>query len=108
MLQVQEHSLRPLTTAHLAQTMTLLALSNLDLREKVEAELASNPALELLDERICPGCRRPLKRPGPCPKCSLRNGDDEPLVFLSPRESIRTPRSSGLEDLPMDNEPAAP
>ncbi len=39
MFQVQEHSLRPLTTAHLAQTMTLLALSNLELREKVEASI---------------------------------------------------------------------
>jgi len=108
MFQVQEHSLRPLTTAHLAQTMTLLALSNLELRETVQAELASNPALEMLDERVCPGCRRPLNRPGPCPICSQRNGNDEPIVFLSPRESIRMPRSPNLEDAPPDHEPAAP
>ncbi len=109
MLQVQEHSLRPLTTAHLAQTMTLLALSNLELRETVQTELATNPALELLDERVCPGCRRPLKRAGPCPVCSLRNGnEDEPIVFLSPRESTRVRSSAGMEDAPMDREPAAP
>jgi RNA polymerase sigma-54 factor len=109
MLQVQEHSLRPLTTAHLAQTMTLLALSNLELRETVQAELATNPALELLDERVCPGCRRPLKRVGPCPVCSLRNGkDDEPIVFLSPRESSRMRRPVGSDGEPLDSEPAAP
>ena len=51
MFQVQEHSLRPLTTAHLAQTMTLLALSNLELREKVEAELARRLSVSGLDER---------------------------------------------------------
>lgn len=108
MLQVQEHSLRPLTTAHLAQTMTLLALSNLELRETIQAELASNPALELLDERVCPGCRRPLKRPGPCPNCSQRTDVDEPLVFLSPRESIRSSGAADYDDLPTDFEPAAP
>jgi RNA polymerase sigma-54 factor len=88
--------------------MTLLALSNLELRETIQAELAANPALELLDERVCPGCRRPLKRAGPCPKCSLRNGNDEPIVFLSPRESILKPRASGDEDALADREPAAP
>jgi RNA polymerase sigma-54 factor len=89
--------------------MTLLALSNLELRETVQAELSTNPALELLDERVCPGCRRPLKRAGPCPKCSLRNGnEDEPIVFLSPRESTRIRRSAGMEDAPLDREPAAP
>jgi RNA polymerase sigma-54 factor len=108
MLQVQEHSQRPLTTAHLAQTMTLLALSNLELRETIQTELASNPALELIDKRVCPGCRRPLERPGPCPVCSLRNGNDEPVVFLSPRESIRFSKASRLEEDLPDREPAAP
>jgi RNA polymerase sigma-54 factor len=108
MLQVQEHSQRPLTTAHLAQTMTLLALSNLELRETIQTELASNPALELIDKRVCPGCRRPLERPGPCPVCSLHNGNDGPIVFLSPRESIRFPRAPRLEEDLPDHEPAAP
>ena len=58
MLQVQDHSLRPLTTAHLAQTMSLLALSNLELRDRVQAEISANPALELLDDRVCPSCHR--------------------------------------------------
>jgi len=46
-------ALRPLTTAHLAQTMALLELSASELEQKVEAELARNPALELKDPRRC-------------------------------------------------------
>jgi RNA polymerase sigma-54 factor len=61
MYQYQDQSLRPLTTAHLAQTMSLLVLSNVELRDKVLSELSTNPALELLDERKCPGCQRPLR-----------------------------------------------
>lgn len=60
LLQSQSHSLRPLTTAHLAQTMTLLGLTALELRQKVEAELAANPALELVNEHRCPTCHRRL------------------------------------------------
>ncbi len=106
--QVQEHSLRPLTTAHLAQTMSLLVLSNAELQEKVDAELASNPALELLEERRCPSCGRALAIQGPCPICSLgdRRGE-EPIVFLSPRESYR-PAAPRWEDAPLDQEPIAP
>ncbi|MFN2273786.1 MAG: hypothetical protein ACK2TX_02955, partial [Anaerolineales bacterium] len=58
MYQVQDQSIRPLTTAHLAQTMSLLVLSNQELRDRVLAEISSNPALELLEERVCPGCHR--------------------------------------------------
>jgi len=107
MLQVQDTSIRPLTTAHLAQTMSLLTLSNLELRDKVVAELAGNPALELVDERVCPTCHRKLFS-GPCPQCARPTGDDQPIVFLSPRQSTpgigrRLPEEEGLEQ-----EPAAP
>src|SRR3990172_5115924 len=82
MLQVQDQSLRPLTTAHLAQTMSLLALSNLELRERVQTEIASNPALEMLDERVCPTCHRPL--------------------------AGRAAATVSIDDTPADQEPAAP
>ncbi|TFH33046.1 MAG: hypothetical protein E4G99_12020 [Anaerolineales bacterium] len=109
MYQYQDHSLRPLTTAHLAQTMSLLVLSNVELRDRVISELSSNPALELLDERICPGCQRPLRAQGPCPICSRKSvGDDGPIVFLSPRDSLHPSRTRQLEDQPLDREPAAP
>ncbi len=85
-LQTQAHTLRPLTTAHLAQTMTLLELTGAELRQKIEAELASNPALEVMDNRRCPSCRRPLSTPGLCPICSRKSNStcDEPIIFVSP------------------------
>jgi RNA polymerase sigma-54 factor len=108
MLQVQDHSLRPLTTAHLAQTMTLLSLSNLELRDRVLGELASNPALELIEQRVCPTCHRLLRPSGQCPTCSARQESDGPIVFLSPRESARRASPPPLgEELP-EQEPAAP
>jgi RNA polymerase sigma-54 factor len=108
MYQVQDQSIRPLTTAHLAQTMSLLVLSNQELRDRVLAEISSNPALELLEERICPGCQRTLKGSAQCPVCSRGNLDGEPIVFLSPRESIRPKRRTTVDDQPIDREPAAP
>ena len=108
MLQSQDQSLRPLTTAHLAQTMSLLTLPNQELRDRILAELASNPALELVEERVCPTCRRHLANPGPCPACSRPASDDGPIVFLSARDSAAPPRSTDLEEGPLDREPAAP
>jgi RNA polymerase sigma-54 factor len=105
LLQSQTHSLRPLTTAHLAQTMTLLELTAAELSQKIEAELASNPALELADQIRCPHCHRRLAQPGLCPACSRpQNASDQPIVFLSPREDFRSfsDRLTG-EDLPDDN-----
>jgi RNA polymerase sigma-54 factor len=109
MYQYQDQSLRPLTTAHLAQTMSLLVLSNVELRDKVLSELSTNPALELLDERKCPGCQRPLRTNTVCPVCSRKQEEEGgPIVFLSPRDSIRPSRKRQLEDQPLDREPAAP
>lgn len=108
MLQVQDQSLRPLTTAHLAQTMSLLVLSNMDLRDKVLAELNRNPALELVEDRICPTCQKPLTHNGPCPRCSLPKNDESPIVFVSPRDSIRPMPRQIIDDDPADHEPAAP
>ncbi len=108
MLQVQDQSLRTVATAHLAQTMSLLALPNPELRERVLEELANNPALEWLDERVCPNCGRRLRTPGPCPKCTLPRSPSEPVVFISPRESIRRMRRKPLPEELEDQEPVAP
>ncbi|MBI3361319.1 MAG: hypothetical protein HY023_09435 [Chloroflexi bacterium] len=76
---------RPLTTAHLAQTMTLIGLSAVELEETLAAELASNPALELVSEIRCPTCGRRLKRM-PCPVCHMApRANDGPIVYLSAR-----------------------
>lgn len=87
-------SIRPMTTAHLAQTMSLLELSNEELRQKIEAELASNPALEISEEMRCPNCHRILPAKGACPICSAPNDlkSEEPIVFISPRSDF-TPSS---------------
>jgi RNA polymerase sigma-54 factor len=100
LLQTQNLSIRPLTTAHLAQTMTLLELTGDELRQKIEAELASNPALELLEEVRCPHCRRILPPRGPCPVCSSPQGSltNDPIVFISPRRDFVSSGSYTFED----------
>jgi RNA polymerase sigma-54 factor len=103
-LQSQSQLLRPMTTAHLAQTMTLMGLTSQELRQKIEAELASNPALELIEDHYCPSCHRPLPYAGVCPICSRQQGvsSDEPIVFVSPREDFYSLGSSRIspEDMP--------
>ncbi|MEN4042358.1 MAG: hypothetical protein ROW39_08445 [Anaerolineaceae bacterium] len=90
MFQHHYQALRPLTTAHLAQTMTLLSLTVGELRQQIESELASNPALELVEEYRCPTCRRLLPPRGACPVCSCPSSElsDEAVVFISPREDF--------------------
>lgn len=100
LLQTQSPTLRALTTAHLAQTMTLLELNSDELRQKIEAELASNPALELSDEFHCPYCHRVLSRRGACPACNAhqKQNTDQPIVFISPSRDFNTWRSTRPAD----------
>jgi RNA polymerase sigma-54 factor len=114
MFQIQTQSIRPLTTAHLAQTMTLLHMNAAELAQKIDGDLAQNPALELLEERRCPMCRRRLIDPGPCPVCSrpLSASAEEPIVFVSSRDdffqgSSGSSRTFDVNDLPDDNISAA-
>jgi RNA polymerase sigma-54 factor len=105
MLQTHIHALRPLTTAHLAQTMTLLSLTAAELRQEIDSELAANPALELVEERRCPACGKLLPPKGTCPICSRPQAStpDEPIVFVSPRDDFYTGGGMSQEDLPEDN-----
>lgn len=101
----QSPSLRPITTAHLAQTMTLMSLTAQELHQKIEVELASNPALELVEDRYCPSCKRPLPNSGPCPVCShpQTSANNDPIVFVSSRDDFYTPGNRRMqEDLPED------
>lgn len=113
MLNIQSHSLRVIPTAHLAQTMTLLGLSVQELQQKIETELANNPALELVPERRCPTCRRKLPPRGVCPVCSKPVSENraEPIVFLSDRadhySSNKTTRYRESEYYPDENLAAA-
>jgi len=102
---------RPQTTAHLAQTMTLLGMTSAELKQKIEAELATNPALELLEARRCRTCGRLLIESIPCPLCSRPHDPEasEPIVFTSSRSEYFQTQSSGTshnispEELPDDN-----
>jgi RNA polymerase sigma-54 factor len=102
-LQTQSQALRPLTTAHLAQTMTLMSLSAAELQQKIEVALASNPALELVEKRYCPTCHRPLTGSSPCPVCSQPQeiASGEPIVYVSSREDFYAPvRKSFNDEIP--------
>ena len=103
MFQIQSQSLRPLTTAHLAQTMTLLNQTIDELYQQIQQEL-TNPALELVEERRCPTCQRPLLPGGVCPVCSRPVSLDspEPLVFISPREDFYSGSAASREDWQPD------
>lgn len=103
-ISYQKISQRPVTTAHLAQTMTLLGLNNLELLEKINGDLAENPALELVEDNRCPTCHRPLRPNQICPKCSFdaQINSDQPVVFVSSRRDFYTPRYSGSDDMPED------
>lgn len=100
----QSPSQRPQTTAHLAQTMTLLGLNSLELSQEIEAALAENPALELLEGRHCPTCGRRLRAGAYCPVCSYTQqpsaSSDEPIVFLNPPEDNYSPRANGAQEFP--------
>jgi RNA polymerase sigma-54 factor len=110
LLQRQAPSLRPLTTAHLAQTMSLLELTSVELLEKIEAELAVNPALELVEERRCPTCRRTLIGRSTCPVCSRPNDllPDQPIVFVSSRQDFYTYTGSSQGEAVEDAYSQAP
>ncbi len=97
---------RPVTTAHLAQTMSLLELTSAELRQRVESELANNPALELLEENHCPTCGRLLRGAAPCPACcnALSATAENPLVYCSHREEFYTSPGHGSTDEEMSSE----
>jgi len=107
MFQIQHPHIRPVTTAHLAQTMTLLNQTVDELYEQIQKELA-NPALELVEERRCPTCHRVLPNAGMCPVCSrpTSQSTDEPVVFVSPREDFYPSGAGSAENIP--DEPLSP
>ncbi len=102
---------KPQTTAHLAQTMSLLNMTSAELKQTIEAELANNPALELLEPRRCKGCGRYLVETKTCPICNQLHDPNgsEPIVFTSSRSDYIFTNSGGSthtispEDLPDDN-----
>ena len=101
----------PLTSAHIAQTMSLLYMTSTELLQTIDVELSKNPALEIIKERRCPMCGRLLPSYGPCPICSQPKTEkpDETIVFVSPREDFyqfNGRRSSSTNEYP--EEPFSP
>ncbi len=100
---------RPQTTAHLAQTMSLLGLNSQELNQKVETALASNPALELVEGRHCPTCGRKLRAEAYCSSCvSAKEKGNEPVVFIAPTEGNFTGERRSGEEIPEDFNSAEP
>lgn len=91
MFQIQgpQTGTRTVTTAHIAQTMTFLNMSSEEVKERVESEVAMNPALEYIDDRLCPYCHRSLGESGYCRRCIIeKNPNDENIFFVSPRSEM--------------------
>ena len=101
MYQRQFQKTQPQTTAHLAQTMTLLTMNVDELNQEINKAMAENPALVLNEERRCPGCGRLLNNTPICPVCSKPKdpGSDEAIIFLSSRSEFNAPRTFQDEEM---------
>ena len=84
-LHGQQQTQSPMTSAHIAQTMSLLFMTSTELLQTIDVELSNNPALELVSERRCPMCGRKLPATGPCPICSQpkTQNPDETIAVAS-------------------------
>ncbi len=104
MYQRQFQRIQPQTTAHLAQTMTLLSMNVDELNQEINRALAENPALVMKEERRCPGCGKLLSGNQICPVCSKPKSaqSEEAIVFLSPRSEFSYAKSAPDEDIYMD------
>jgi RNA polymerase sigma-54 factor len=100
----QKTDTRTTISIHLAKTMEMLSMSADEVREQVESELSINPALERIDERICPTCKRPLPQQGICQFCGVpkSDSDHENIVFVSPREDFYSGKYSSYSNSYMD------
>lgn len=47
----------------------ILQLQTLDLRQEIEQNLIENPALEMIEDALCPKCNEPLGEGGDCGSC---------------------------------------
>jgi RNA polymerase sigma-54 factor len=99
LIQRQSPTIRPLTTAHLAQTMSLLELNFDELRQKIDQELNGNPALEFVEESVCPTCHHRVNGSHHCPVCSHPNLEfpDQPIIFISSRTDFAEPHHPSID-----------
>ena len=64
MYQIQRQTTRPQITAHLAQTMTLLTKSVVELNEEIEKELASSGDEQMLQDLVLAAVNAALDKAG--------------------------------------------
>ena len=77
--------------------MTFLNMPAEEIKDKVDSEVANNPALEYIDERICPYCHRPLGPSGYCARCfAEKNVSEENVYFVSPRDELAVEYYQGV------------
>jgi len=84
--------------------MALIELSAVELEQKVQSELAQNPALEVRDSRQCPLCKKQYSEKGPCPRCHPTQTPlpDQPIIFVSPRYDFMPSKPSEDRDQERD------
>ncbi len=99
MYQRQFQKIQHQTTAHLAQTMTLLNMNLGELNQEINRALNENPALIIKEERRCPTCNHMLHEGQVCPICTRSRGSssEESIVFMSARGEF-IPKSNNSDD----------
>ncbi|NPA06668.1 MAG: hypothetical protein GXO54_04605, partial [Chloroflexi bacterium] len=76
---------RPQVNLALAQVVQLLPMTVVELRQRLEAVLAENPALEVAPSTRCRGCGRPILEGEWCPYCRPpARAEHEPILFVQP------------------------
>ena len=100
MYQRHFHKLSPKTSAHLAQTMTLLNMNLGELNQEIERAINENPALVIKDERRCPSCNRILIDGQLCPICTRQQSseEDDSVVFLSAKGEFAPKNKQSQDD----------
>lgn len=100
MYQRHFHKLSPQTTAHLAQTMTLLNMNLGELNQEIDRALNENPALIVKEERRCPSCKHILHEGQLCPICTHQRSSEEndSVVFLSAKGEFIPKNKSSQDD----------
>lgn len=104
MYQRQFHKIQPQTTAHLAQTMTLLNMNLGELNQEINRALNENPALVVKEERHCPSCNHILHEGQICPFCTRPRSSSatESIVFISARGEFVPKNSVGEDEIFTD------
>ncbi|MCJ7519905.1 MAG: hypothetical protein MUO42_09595 [Anaerolineaceae bacterium] len=104
MYQRQFHKIQPQTTAHLAQTMTLLNMNLGELNQEINRALNENPALVVKEERHCPSCNHILHEGQICPFCTRPRSSSatESIVFISARGEFIPKNSVGEDEIFTD------